>query len=144
MIFQPASRFWAFQGIETSIFIVLALVLVAFAYRRSSPRRMRCVRHVDVRVGTRRREPHIRHENEHHHGPLDARTNRTLRVDDHGGGRDEREGVEEQAWRQPQRPVEDHRHQDRTRDDLPCRRTCARRMAQRPPRASTTQPVPTR
>jgi hypothetical protein len=32
--FQPASRFWSFQGIEASIFIVLALVLVGFAYRR--------------------------------------------------------------------------------------------------------------
>jgi hypothetical protein len=32
--FQPASRFWAFQGIEASIFIVLALALVGFAYRR--------------------------------------------------------------------------------------------------------------
>jgi len=32
--FQPASRFWGFQGIEASIFIVLALALVAFAYRR--------------------------------------------------------------------------------------------------------------
>jgi ABC-type transport system involved in multi-copper enzyme maturation permease subunit len=31
--FQPASRFWAFQGIEATIFVVLAIVLVAFAYR---------------------------------------------------------------------------------------------------------------
>jgi hypothetical protein len=31
--FQPPSRFWAFQGIEATIFVVLAIVLVAFAYR---------------------------------------------------------------------------------------------------------------
>jgi hypothetical protein len=31
--FQPASRFWAFQGIEATIFVVLAMVLVAFSYR---------------------------------------------------------------------------------------------------------------
>lgn len=30
---QPASRFWLFQGIEAAIFLVLALVLVALAYR---------------------------------------------------------------------------------------------------------------
>ncbi len=28
--YQPASRFWAFQGIETGIFVVLAAALVAF------------------------------------------------------------------------------------------------------------------
>ncbi len=32
--FQPASRFWAFQGIEAAIFVALAAGLVAFAYRR--------------------------------------------------------------------------------------------------------------
>jgi hypothetical protein len=32
--FQPASRFWAFQGIEASIFVVLAIALVGFAFRR--------------------------------------------------------------------------------------------------------------
>jgi hypothetical protein len=31
--FQPASRFWAFQGIEAAIFVLLAVALVAFAYR---------------------------------------------------------------------------------------------------------------
>ena len=31
--FQPAGRFWAFQGIEASIFILVAAALVAFAYR---------------------------------------------------------------------------------------------------------------
>jgi len=31
--YQPASRFWAFQGIETGIFITLAAVLIAVAYR---------------------------------------------------------------------------------------------------------------
>ena len=29
--YQPDSRFWAFQGIEAGIFVVLALVLVGFA-----------------------------------------------------------------------------------------------------------------
>ena len=32
LTYQPANRFWAFQGIETGIFIVLAVVLVALAY----------------------------------------------------------------------------------------------------------------
>ena len=32
-IYQPASRFWAFQGIEAGIFVVLAGALVAFAFR---------------------------------------------------------------------------------------------------------------
>jgi len=31
--FQPAGRFWAFQGIEAAIFVVLAIALVALAYR---------------------------------------------------------------------------------------------------------------
>ena len=31
--YQPASRFWAFQGIEAGIFLVLAGALVALAYR---------------------------------------------------------------------------------------------------------------
>jgi hypothetical protein len=31
--YQPASRFWAFQGIEAGIFITLAAVLIAIAYR---------------------------------------------------------------------------------------------------------------
>jgi hypothetical protein len=31
--YQPADRFWAFQGIETGIFIVLAAGLVALTYR---------------------------------------------------------------------------------------------------------------
>jgi hypothetical protein len=33
ILYQPASRFWAFQGIETVIFIALAAALVAAAYR---------------------------------------------------------------------------------------------------------------
>jgi hypothetical protein len=32
--FQPASRFWSFQGIETAIFLVLAAGLVAISYWR--------------------------------------------------------------------------------------------------------------
>lgn len=31
--YQPAGRFWAFQGIETAIFVALALVLLAVTYR---------------------------------------------------------------------------------------------------------------
>ena len=31
--YQPASRFWLFQGVETAIFVVLALALFALAYR---------------------------------------------------------------------------------------------------------------
>jgi hypothetical protein len=30
--YQPASRFWTFQGIETGIFLLLAAGLVGFAY----------------------------------------------------------------------------------------------------------------
>lgn len=33
ILYQPASRFWAFQGIEAGIFIVLAAALIAIAYR---------------------------------------------------------------------------------------------------------------
>jgi hypothetical protein len=33
IVYQPASRFWAFQGIEAGIFIVVAAALVAVAYR---------------------------------------------------------------------------------------------------------------
>jgi hypothetical protein len=33
LTYQPASRFWAFQGIETAIFVVLAAILVAVTYR---------------------------------------------------------------------------------------------------------------
>jgi hypothetical protein len=32
--YQPASRFWMFQGIETGLFLVLTVALVAVAYRR--------------------------------------------------------------------------------------------------------------
>ena len=31
--YQPASRFWAFQGIEAAFFVVLAALLIAVAYR---------------------------------------------------------------------------------------------------------------
>jgi hypothetical protein len=33
ILYQPASRFWIFQGIEAGIFIVLAAALIAVAYR---------------------------------------------------------------------------------------------------------------
>ena len=33
LTYQPANRFWAFQGIETGVFLVLAAGLVALAYR---------------------------------------------------------------------------------------------------------------
>ena len=33
ILYQPASRFWTFQGIEAGLFIVLAATLVAVAYR---------------------------------------------------------------------------------------------------------------
>lgn len=33
LTYQPASRYWAFQGIETALFLVLASLLVAFAFR---------------------------------------------------------------------------------------------------------------
>jgi hypothetical protein len=33
LTYQPASRFWAFQGIETAIFVALAAILVAVTYR---------------------------------------------------------------------------------------------------------------
>jgi hypothetical protein len=32
LIYQPASRFWAFQGIETGIFVVLAAVLIGVTF----------------------------------------------------------------------------------------------------------------
>ena len=32
MTYQPASRFWAFQGIETGIFAVLAAALLAVTF----------------------------------------------------------------------------------------------------------------
>ena len=33
IIFQPATRFWALQGIEAGIYIVLAAALIILAYR---------------------------------------------------------------------------------------------------------------
>ena len=33
LTYQPAGRFWAFQGIETGIFVVLTACVVALAYR---------------------------------------------------------------------------------------------------------------
>jgi hypothetical protein len=30
--YQPASRFWAFQGIETAIFLIFALLLAGFCF----------------------------------------------------------------------------------------------------------------
>jgi hypothetical protein len=35
LTYQPASRFWAFQGIEAAIFVVLAVFLAAFTYRKT-------------------------------------------------------------------------------------------------------------
>jgi len=32
LTYQPASRFWAFQGIETGIFLALAAILIAVAF----------------------------------------------------------------------------------------------------------------
>ncbi|HZD74943.1 MAG TPA: ABC transporter permease subunit [Actinomycetota bacterium] len=32
LLYQPASRFWAFQGIESGIYLALALCLLAFAF----------------------------------------------------------------------------------------------------------------
>ncbi len=32
LTYQPASRFWAFQGIETGIFVVLAAVLLGITF----------------------------------------------------------------------------------------------------------------
>ena len=34
IVFQPDSRFWTFQGIESALFVALAALLVAFSYRR--------------------------------------------------------------------------------------------------------------
>jgi hypothetical protein len=31
--YQPAGRFWAFQGIEAGLFVVLAAILIAVAWR---------------------------------------------------------------------------------------------------------------
>ena len=33
LTYQPASRFWAFQGIEAAICLLLALAAIAVAYR---------------------------------------------------------------------------------------------------------------
>ncbi len=33
MAAEPAGRFWAFQGIEAGIFVVLAAALIVLAYR---------------------------------------------------------------------------------------------------------------
>jgi hypothetical protein len=32
VVYQPFSRYWAFQGIETAIFVVLALLLAGFCF----------------------------------------------------------------------------------------------------------------
>ena len=37
-VFQPESRFWAFQTIESTIFLTLSILLVTFTYRRLSRR----------------------------------------------------------------------------------------------------------
>ena len=36
LTYQPASRFWAFQGIETGVFVVLAAVLLGITFWCSS------------------------------------------------------------------------------------------------------------
>jgi hypothetical protein len=33
VIYQPATRFWAFQGIEAGIFVVLAATLITLTWR---------------------------------------------------------------------------------------------------------------
>ena len=33
LTYQPASRFWVFQGIEAGIFVVLAAALIALTWR---------------------------------------------------------------------------------------------------------------
>jgi hypothetical protein len=38
--YQPASRYWQFQCTETGIYLVLALVMAGFCFRRLSPRRL--------------------------------------------------------------------------------------------------------
>ena len=38
--YQPASRYWAFQWYEAAIFMLLALLLVAYCYSRVSRRRL--------------------------------------------------------------------------------------------------------
>lgn len=38
LTYQPAGRFWTFQGIEAAIFVALAIVVVAIAYRVVSTR----------------------------------------------------------------------------------------------------------
>jgi hypothetical protein len=40
IIYQPATRFWAFQGIEAGIFVVLAAALIALTWPCPDPRRM--------------------------------------------------------------------------------------------------------
>jgi hypothetical protein len=37
-VFQPESRFWAFQAVESAIFLALSILLVTFTYRRLSRR----------------------------------------------------------------------------------------------------------
>jgi hypothetical protein len=32
LVYQPASRFWAFQGIETGIYVVLAAALLGVTF----------------------------------------------------------------------------------------------------------------
>ena len=34
VLYQPGSRFWAFQGIETGVYVTLAALLIYFAFRR--------------------------------------------------------------------------------------------------------------
>jgi hypothetical protein len=33
-LYQPGSRFWAFQGIETGIYVALAVLLIYLTFRR--------------------------------------------------------------------------------------------------------------
>lgn len=36
--YQPASRYWAFQWTETAIYVVLAMALAGYCFRRISRR----------------------------------------------------------------------------------------------------------
>jgi hypothetical protein len=38
VIYHPAERFWRFQALETAIFAMVSLLLVAFCFRRIRPR----------------------------------------------------------------------------------------------------------
>ena len=39
MTYQPGSRYWAFQAVETAIYLALALLLAGFCFLRIRPGR---------------------------------------------------------------------------------------------------------